>query len=150
MKNIIYSATPIDGVINIPLKNACICDIGLVSITFPYTGRNKVDQCYRDLEISCDQVDSTVLNSKRLLRRICTPYQFPNHETPDVYTTHEFETILFFPIDSTDKKLTIRISDQYGPLYLAKTTADRQNPQKVTICLQLRPQDGDRHWKKYI
>jgi hypothetical protein len=63
MKNIIYSATPIDGVINIPLKNACICDIGLVSITFPYTGRNKVDQCYRDLEISCDQVDSTVLNS---------------------------------------------------------------------------------------
>ena len=121
MKNIIHSATPVDGVINIPLQTSCICDIGLVSITLSYTSRNKVDQFYRDLEISCDQVDST-----------------------------EFETILFFPIDSTDKKLTIRISDQYGPLYLAKTTAGRQNPQKVTICLQLRPQDGDRHWKKYI
>jgi hypothetical protein len=93
MKNIIYSATPFDGVINIPLQTSCICDIGLVSITLSYTSRNKVDQFYRDLEISCEQVDST-----------------------------EFETILFFPIDSTDKKSTIRISDQYGPLFLAGKT----------------------------
>ena len=59
-------------------------------------------------------------------------------------------TILFFPLDSMDTKLTIRINDQYGPIYLAKTTAGRLNPQKITICLQLRPQDGDDHWIKYI
>ena len=113
MKSIINSGTPINGAIEIPIIKECKCDIGLVSITVPYTGRNKDDQFYRDLKVICDQVDSTVFNSKRLLRRICTPYQFPNHRKPDVYTTHEFDSILFFPPDSMDKKLTIRINDHY-------------------------------------
>ena len=32
MKSIIYTATPLNGVIEIPLFSECKCDIGLVSI----------------------------------------------------------------------------------------------------------------------
>ena len=137
MESIIYSAVPINGVIEIPMLKECKCSIGLVSITLPYTGRDKVEQFYRDLEITCDQVDSTFLNPKRLLRKICTPYQFSKNKRSHVYTTHEFETILFFPIDSMERKLTIQINDQDGPITLA--SSGRLNPQKVTICLQVKP-----------
>ena len=106
--------------------------------------KNKTDY-FQDIEIACDQVDSTYLNPKRLLRKICT------EKSDHLYKTFEFTSLLFYKLDSDDHKLTIRIKDQYGPIRIPDHVSRKKNSKNVTICLQLQPieNEGDR-WIKYI
>lgn len=145
MKSIIYSATHVNGVIDIPLLTECKCKIGLVSISIPNMNRIRQSDDFQDIEISCDQVDSTYLNPKRLLRKICT------QKNEHLYNTFEFNNILFFDLDSADHKLTFRIRDQHGPISIPDYIHKKVNPRKITICLQLQPIDDQIHkWIKYI
>ena len=145
MNPIIVYATPNNGVIEIPLGHTCKCYVGLVAISIPNILREDMDDNFHEINISCDQVDSSMANRKRLLRRICIQ---KNH---DLYSTHEFKTIVYFPVDSSDKKLTIRIKDEYGPIKLPTRIARKTNPQTVTITLNVIPKDvATDQWIKYI
>ena len=145
MKTIIYSTIPEQGVIEIPLLTECKCKIGLASISLPNVNRTKQFDVFQDIEISCDQVDSTFLNPKRLLRKIST------EKTEKFYSNFEFKNIFYFELDSADHKLTFRIKDQHGPISIPKYFERKANPQNVTLCLQLQPiDDQDDRWIKYI
>ena len=145
MKTIIFSAIPENGIIEIPLLTECKCKIGLVSLSIPNINRSKYNTKFQEIDILCDQVDSTYLNPKRLLRRICTEKneQFYNH--------FEFKSIVYFNLDSADRKLTIRIKDQFGPIWIPQYHSKEANAQHVTIVLNLQPiGDQNDRWIKYI
>ena len=145
MNPIIITTKPVNGVIEIPLGNICKCQIGLVSIELPNIERDEVDDNYHEINISCDQIDSNMSNRKRLLRRIC----MEKHR--NLYTSIEFKTILYFPVDSADKKLTIRIKDEYGPVVIRDRVSRKSNPQTVTLTLNVIPKDGaGEQWIRYI
>ena len=145
MKTIIFSAIPEEGIIEIPLLTECKCKIGSASISLPNINRTKHSDVYQEIEISCDQVDSTFLNPKRLLRKICT------EKNAKFYNHFEFENIYHFELDSADHKLTFRIRDQNGPIWIPKYFERKSNPQNVTLCLQLQPiDDQNDRWIKYI
>ena len=94
MNPIIVTAKPVNGIIEIPLGNSCKCHVGLVSIALPNVNRDDIDDHFQELSISCDQIDSTMSNRKRPLRRICV------ERNKDFYSTHEFMHVVYFPIDS--------------------------------------------------
>jgi hypothetical protein len=145
MKTIIFSAVPLQGVIEIPLLTECKCKIGLASISLPNINRTKQSEIYHEIDISCDQVDSTYLNPKRRLRKICT------EKNEKLYNNFEFKNILYFELDFADHKLTFRIKDQNGTIWISKYFERKYNPQNVTLCLQLQPMDDQNdHWIKYI
>ena len=145
MKTIIYSAIPNNGVIKIPLLTECTCEIGLVSLSLPNINRSTYSDVYQEIDVLCDQVDSTYLNSKRLLRKICT------EKTNKYFNNFEFKNILYFNLDSSDRKLTIRINDQFGPIQIPQNVLREANPKSVTLVLHLRPiTDQNDRWIKYI
>ena len=59
--------------------------------------------------MSCDQVDPTVTNPKRLLRA----FGYDKNKSRQ-WSVSEFNTILYHPIDSSENKLTLRIYDEDG------------------------------------
>ena len=145
MKTIIYSTIPEQGVIEIPLLTECKCKIGLASISLPNVNRTKQSDVFQEIEISCDQVDSTFLNPNRLLRKICT------EKNKIFYNHYEFVNTFYFELDSADHKLTFRIKDQHGPISISEYVEIKANPRNVTLCFQLQPiDDQNDRWIKYI
>ena len=145
MKFIIYSAIPESGVIRIPLMTECKCKIGISSIIMPNISRQRKNMRFSEVDIICDQVDSSLLNPKRMLQKICI------NKNDNPYTTIAFQSVSFFPIDSSDHEFTIRIKDQYGPIVIPSKINGELNGSLVTISLQIRPIEieNDR-WIKYI
>jgi len=119
MNPITISAIPDNGVIDIFLGTKFNGYVGIIDISLP-----QVDTETTIVSISCDQVDSTCYNRKRLLRL------FSNTNSND-YTTHQFSQIMYYKLDSSDYKLTIRLSDQEGPL-----TFKHLQPVVMTINMQ--------------
>ena len=145
MNPLIFYSKLQNGVVEIPLGHQCKCYVGLVSITLPNIIRDDIDDQFQDINISCDQIDSTMANRKRLLRRICV------EKNKNFYTTHEFKNILYFPVDSSDEKLTIRIRDSYGQVEVPERVGRKQNASQVTIILNILPKDVARdQWIKRI
>ena len=145
MKTIIYSSIPHNCVIELPLLTECKCKISLASISLPNVNRTKQSDVFQEIEISCDQVDSTFLNPKRLLRKICT------EKNKKFYNHYEFVNIFYFELDSADHKLTFRIKDQHGPISISEYFERKANPRNVTLSLQLQPiDDQNDRWIKYI
>ena len=143
MNPIIHYGSLINGELVIPLAQPCKCLIGLVSLQIPNI--NHRGDGYKELNIYCDQLDSNMANRKRLLRRICTNNQ------PEYVSTFEFPTVLYFPVDSSDSKLTLRFHDQHGFIEIPETFARRANMQTVTVCLNVIPEDvAKEQWIKYI
>ena len=137
---LIHYGTLSNGVLTIPMGEACKCKIGLVSLELPsLVSMSKT----LELDITCDQLDSNMFNRKRLLRRIY------RNITPNSSLSFEFTNILYFPVDSMDDKLTIRFHDQNGPLKSNGLSYSQTNT--VTICLGVLPESQSRErWKNYI
>ena len=145
MNPIIHSAIPVNGTITIPLGNTCKCHIGLVAIDIPYIEQDGVE--YQDISIKCDQIDSSMSNRKRLLRRMTVP------KTYMMINQYEFKNILYFPVDSSDKSLTIRIHDQFGPISIPKNVGktNKRNGEAVTVTLNVLPKEGTAtQWSRFI
>ena len=136
MNSITHTSTPSNGIITIALGNYCHCEIGLVSISIPNIHKRHVS--HHNISISCDQIDSTVLNPKRLLRRI---YYISKNIA---YTTFQFQTVTYNKIDSADSTLTIRMTDQNGKF------PARSRDANVTIVLNLLPLVSNNSNKCYI
>ena len=118
-----------NGVIEIPLSSACRCHIGLVSISIPSIVRNKSN--ISTLFVSCDQVDATVTNPKRLLRA----FGYDRNQSRR-WTAYEFKSILYHQIDSSEKKLTLRIFDKDGYI---QPNDDKYNSSMVILELNMIP-----------
>ena len=145
MNPIIYYGPLDEGVLTIPLGSTCNCLIGLASIQFPSTNRRGTD--FREINVICDQIDSSMSNRKRLLQRIC----FDNDLYGTFYSRFEFSNILYFPIDSSVKKITIRIHDQDGPVVFPDKVGRHKNAELVSVCLNVIPLEGAKtRWGCYI
>ena len=140
MNPLIHFGTLSNGVLTIPMGEPCKCKIGLVSLELPSVINSHK---YLELNIHCDQLDSNMFNRKRLLRRIYRNTQ------PNSCLSFEFQNILYFPVDSMDDKLTIRLHDQNGPLRTNGLSNGQSN--LVTVCLDVLPElDSRERWKNYI
>lgn len=104
MNPITISAIPTNGVIEVFLGVKVNGYLGLVDIAFP-----EIDTTSTVVSISCDQVDSTCFNRKRILRIF-------HNENSESYTSHQFNNITYYKLDSSDYKLTIRLFDDNGPI----------------------------------
>ena len=112
----------------------CNCRIALVSITFPnLSPRNR--HVY-DLTIVCDQIDSNMLNRKRILRKIrCKPKE-------DFYV-FDFSKPVYFPLDSNKRHLSFQfyINDE------KITTTSKE----IFMYLNIKPQGGAvNSWVRHI
>ena len=118
-----------NGVIEVPLVSSCRCHIGLVSISIPTIIRSnsKINTIF----VSCDQVDATVTNPKRLLRA----FGYDKNQSRQ-WTVYEFNTILYHRIDSSEKKLTLRIYDNDGNI---SPNDEKYNSDMVIIELNMIP-----------
>ena len=125
MNNLNISAVPINGQLEIDLGTPLNGYIGLVDIALP---RLDVNQSL--VFISCDQVDSTCFNRKRVLKILY-------NDNTDGYQYHQFQNIMFYKLDSSDCRLTVRLYDDRGPIKL------RTN-EPVVITIQLKPETPQR------
>ena len=126
MNAINVSSIPENGVIEIFLGAKYEGYIGLVDISMPC-----IDVKRTVLSISCDQVDSTCFNRKRILRRV-------HIDNSAGYQYIQFQNIMYYKLDSSDYKLTIRLFDDRGPLKFKLA-----EPVLMTINLQ---HDHPKHW----
>ena len=122
MNSIIVSAIPDNGTLEIFLGTKWNGQVGLVDILLPPTTRKTTL-----MSVSCDQVDSTCFNRKRLLRTIYI-------ESSDHHSYRQFKEILYYKLDSSDYKLIIRLFDETGPIEFK--TAE---PVMVTLNLEHDP-----------
>ena len=126
MNSIMISCVPDNGVIKVFLGSTFTGYIGLVDITLP-----RLDVKRSIINISCDQVDSTCLNRKRLLKSLY-------HDGSDGYQYHQFKNIMYQKLDSSDYNLSIRLYDDRGPIQL-------KSSEPVLMTLQLQP-DTPQRW----
>ena len=91
--------------LNKPL-NACM--IGLLDYSMPSINDKRALQ--NSIDITCDQIDSTFWNPKRLLKRLC----FNRVIKFDYYNLWTANIIEFHQVDSSDKFLTLNIARTFG------------------------------------
>lgn len=97
-----------DGVLTFELNQPCNCLIGLVDFHLPSI--NQRSNSENTIDISCDQIDSTFDNPKRLLKRLC----FDKVTDTEYYNHWEAKHVEFKRVDSQDKFLTFRVSRTIG------------------------------------
>ena len=104
--------------------------IGLTEITFPPL---EFKTPYGIIDVSLDEIDKTVRNPSRLLRRI---FIEPNDNT--FHYHFEFKNLTFQKVDSKTSFLTIRFQDETG-----KVIAFKRNPflNEIFLTLQLKPDE---------
>ena len=114
MNTFFISSNVKNGLLEFDFGNKFNCQIGLVSITLP-----KVEiEDGTLVTITCDQVDATSLNPSRIIRHFYQGNKF-------AYFNHRFPEVLFHTIDTTDRKLTIRLLDMTGQPLKFKTDNPR-------------------------
>ena len=86
--------------LNKPLKS---CHIGLLDFNIPNINEKGVQ--FNTLDISCDQIDSTFYNPKRILKRLC----FDRVDKDDYYSSWKANVIEYHAVDSDDRFLTLNI-----------------------------------------
>ena len=119
MNTINVACVPENGALKVFLGSKYNGYLGLVDIALP-----QLDTERSTVYISCDQVDSTCFNRKRLLRIIHTGNK-PG------YFYRQFQNIMYYKLDSSDYHLTIRIYNDDGPI-----TFKSAEPVLVTLGLQ--------------
>ena len=135
MNPIVICQSPVEGIIEIPLHNSCQCHIGLISISLP--SLTMIDERIREIYVSCDQIDATLNNRKRLLRVF-------GYNSSLTWSTYNFATILYFKIDSSEKKLTFRFYDTDGPLVPLN---NQYNSDKFIVELNMIPATTNKSYK---
>lgn len=128
MNPLIICKELINGALEVQLNQQCNCFIGLVSITLPviqFKG-NSLTEIY----VSCDQIDATITNRKRII----SIFGYKNQ--PKKWSTYNFENILYFKVDSAEKKLVFRLFNSDVPL---TPKNDSQNSSKVIMSLNMIP-----------
>jgi len=109
-------------VLNKPLNS---CMIGLLDFSIPSINSKRPIQ--NSIDISCDQIDSTFWNPKRILNRLC----FNRVIRFDYYNTWTAPIIEFHQVDSNDKFLTFNITRTIGDPS-RPTTLDIDFENKIT------------------
>lgn len=94
---------PSEGVIKVALSEPCKCFVALAEFHIPNTNQKAHEENF--IDITCEQIDSTFLNPKRLLKRIC----FERIHDHQVYNHFEAKNLDFQLVDSTDKFLTLHV-----------------------------------------
>ena len=117
------------GTVEVDVDHPFECHIGLVSISLPSIKllNRKITEIY----VSCDQVDSTRNNRKRLIQVL----GYGKNQARQ-WTTYDFSTILYYNIDSSERKLTFRIYDRNGPI---EPSTDENNSNKIIMKLNMIP-----------
>ena len=102
MKFITKSFDLTKGFFSIELDRPCRCYVGLVECHMPtFDSKHYADTV---IDISCDQIDSSLDNPKRLLKRVVTS----NHKWQQM-THYNPNFIDFKLVDSQDRFLTFNI-----------------------------------------
>lgn len=97
-----------DGLLTLELSKPCNCLIGLVDFHLPSI--NQRSNSENTIDISCDQIDSSFDNPKRLLKRLC----FDKVDDTAYYNHWEAKNIEFKRVDSQDKFLTFKVTRTIG------------------------------------
>jgi|TARA_B110000977_G_C10915275_1_gene430885 hypothetical protein len=87
------------------------------------------------IEISCNQIDSTVENPKRILKNIF--FNRVNNTSRDKYLSWSNFNIAFYPLDSCINHLELKITKQNGTPFIAKEFM--ANDPKIILTLALVP-----------
>ena len=95
----------VNGVIELDLGARCECYIGILEIALPKYGRNN------QIDICCSEIDSTLLNRKRLVRRIML------NRMTDNFHVIEFKNIYYEKVDSSDRYLHFYFLDEHGETF---------------------------------
>ena len=137
-----YITTTFDiekGQVQIPLGQRCNCHVGLVEITLPsFNERQYVEN---SIDITCDQIDSTIYNPKRLLRRI-------NFEkvAKGLYYHYAPTHIIMEKVDSDDDFLTIKIArtNSFRSSHAILLSDKARGHEKVYITLAIQKENTPR------
>lgn len=97
-----------DCVFQLQLNEPCKCYIGLVEIHLPIINQRANSE--NTVDLTCDQIDSSFENPKRLVKRLC----FDKVDDKDYYNHWEASIIDFQKVDSEDKYLTFRLARTIG------------------------------------
>ena len=132
--NTLFISEPLSqGQISVPFR-PCKCSISLVSLSVQNLAPR--EKHFFDISIKCEQIDSNMLNRKRILQKI----RFNPKE--DFHTFH-FPSPVFFPLDSSDQHLSFQffLDDKK----ILSTTKD------IVMFINIRPHDGPAGtWVKYV
>ena len=107
MKFINARAEIVKGSFRLDLSEPCNCYIGLVEFHLPNINRRANNE--NTIDLTCDQIDSTFDNPRRLLKRLCFEKVYEGN-----YNHFEARFIDFKRVDSEDKFLTFNISRTIG------------------------------------
>ena len=122
------------------LSKPCNCFIGLVEFHLPSINDHESKENF--IDITCDQINSTYENPKRLLRRICFE-RLSNRET---YNNWEAIHIDFKRVDSDENFLHFRINRTLNktPIEFNRSINDR----RVFYTLAIKPigANDDERW----
>jgi len=124
-------ATLSDGLFQMELKEPCNCYVGLLEFHLPMINQRANNE--NTVDITCDQIDSSFDNPKRLLKRLC----FDKVDDKDYYNHWEAKTIQFHKVDSTENYLTFRLSRTLGKKSI-KFARSIENPQ-IFYTLAIKP-----------
>ena len=100
---------PSEGEIRVQLSEPCKCYVALAEFHIPNTNQKSHDENF--IDITCEQIDSTFTNPRRLLKRIC----FERINDAQIYNHFEARRLDFQLVDSTDKFLTLKIERTIPP-----------------------------------
>ena len=110
------------GSMRIRIGQSNNCSIGLIAVGFPVTTKT--------IDVTCPQIDSNMLNRKRLLRRILFGSVNKNAKYGIETIYHEFIHIIYENLDSRDKYIDLKFFDENGDLFTSSN--------KVTIVLSIK------------
>ena len=95
--------SPTNG-LKIPLEKSFKgYEIGLASFDLPNITKNPFLE--NSIELTCDQIDSSLANPKRILKRLCFNRPIRN----DYFNSWQANLIEFYPLDSDDTFITIKL-----------------------------------------
>ena len=94
-----------NGKITVNLNRICkLCHIGIVDFYLPSINEKDIPE--NTIDVTCEQIDSTFWNPKRLLKRVC----FDRVERNDYYNKWQAHIIEYHRVDSAEQFLTFHVS----------------------------------------
>lgn len=93
-----------NGTFRHTFSHPCNCYVGLVSFHMPNINNRQFSE--NSIDITCEQIDSTFANPKRLLKRLC----FERVKNNAYFNNWEAKIIDYKRVDSDDKYLTFNIN----------------------------------------
>ncbi len=132
-------ATLENGLFRHSFSHPCNCYVGLMSFHLPNI--NNRHHLENSIDITCDQIDSTFANPKRLLKRLC----FDRVKNNGFFNRWEATIIDYKRVDSDDKFLTFHVNrtTTRKPVEFNSSVTNT----KIYYTLAIKPiTDGESRW----